>query len=146
MNSQVKSDTLFTIKVPGRLSARSLNMERADSNQFQHMCAGDNPESAKRVGRILGIRDVAAGLSPEQKLQRIKAARQSAGESNQHRSGVIMVSLLFFIVRAAGLCGHIEILSPELKLQRIKTARQSASESSQHRSGMLVVCPLIYHS
>ena len=41
----------------------------------------------------LGISNVAAGLSPEEKLQRIHAARASAGKSSQNRSGVIMVCL-----------------------------------------------------
>ena len=43
------------------------------------------------MAHILGISNVAAGLSPEEKLQRIHAARASAGQSNQNRSGVIMV-------------------------------------------------------
>ena len=43
------------------------------------------------MAHILGISNVAAGLSPEEKLQRIHAARASAGQSNQKRSGVIMV-------------------------------------------------------
>ena len=44
------------------------------------------------MAHILGISNVAAGLSPEEKLHRIHAARRSAGQSNQNRSGVIMVS------------------------------------------------------
>lgn len=43
------------------------------------------------MAHILGISNVAAGLSPEEKLQKIHAARTSAGQSNQNRTGVIMV-------------------------------------------------------
>ena len=52
---------------------------------------GDNVASATRVGRVLGISQVHAGLSPQQKMDAVQAARASAQPSSQHM-GVIMVS------------------------------------------------------
>jgi magnesium-transporting ATPase (P-type) len=55
------------------------------------MLTGDSPNAAARIGRQLGIADVAAGLSPAQKLAAVQAARRR-GVPSSRGPGVIMVS------------------------------------------------------
>lgn len=55
-------------------------------------CAGDNQASASRVGRKLGIAEVHAGLSPQEKLDAVETARQSGGSRGSR--GVVMVRIL----------------------------------------------------
>lgn len=56
-------------------------------------CAGDTDANAQRIAQATGITHVAAGLSPEQKLQAIRDARDKAGPSPRG-PGVIMVKPL----------------------------------------------------
>ncbi|KAK9804935.1 hypothetical protein WJX73_000710 [Symbiochloris irregularis] len=54
------------------------------------MLTGDTDANAQRIAQATGITRVSAGLSPEQKLQAIKDARDEAG-SSRRGPGVIMV-------------------------------------------------------
>ena len=53
--------------------------------------AGDTEASAKRIAEATGITNVAAGLSPEEKLHAIKGAREQACSPSARFPGVIMV-------------------------------------------------------
>ncbi|KAK9826478.1 hypothetical protein WJX81_003446 [Elliptochloris bilobata] len=54
------------------------------------MLTGDTAASARRVAAAAGIKDVQAGLAPEQKLAAVQAARE-AGAGSARGAGVIMV-------------------------------------------------------
>ncbi len=65
------------------------------------MLTGDNPASAERVARKLGISRVHAALTPEQKLGRVKELKDAEGRGG----GVIMVR-----PRRSGACLRSAVL------------------------------------